>query len=154
MLALYCKNNHRSTYQNFPGKPQETWALFQAFRQHHQEYCTGIPGLAGGSVVGIRDSPRQESLCLCPFPEYEKGLWVSVGRIYLQTFLCSWSIAAGIVHTVLRGNWCLYWYIEVKRGVIRINSRRAWIRQEFKPHLGVWSSLNRGGPVTCLWMGW
>jgi len=30
----------------------------------------------------------QESLCLCPVPECEKGLWVSVGRIYLQTFLC------------------------------------------------------------------
>lgn len=37
MLALYYKNNFSSTYQNLPGKPQETWALSQAFRQHYQE---------------------------------------------------------------------------------------------------------------------
>ena len=98
--ALSYENSHSITYHRLPGEAREAWALSQAFREHHQQYCTAAAGLAGKRLLwrletfwaesgtylvqeGVPQSAsNQKSICGWELPS--------------QMFLCAgiWQLAA------------------------------------------------------------
>lgn len=106
MFVLYYKNSHSSTYQNLPGKPQETWALSQAFRQHHQEQL--VQDWLERHFVAVRrpsvwnqglTTPRSPSVCVLSLSVKKASgcLWVgltlqhfSVRLEHSSWHLCIW----------------------------------------------------------------